>query len=240
MSRTSHAAGKVASVPEDRRVGVRELRQNASNVLRDVETLGSVTVTVSGRPAATLSPWVAPEPVTVAQFDGLLGATPSADHRRYELIAGALNVSPSPDFGHQRISRDLMVVLHGVTALLDLETVATWSWLIDDINCPEPDLLVVPDKAARGPRLVGATPLLVVEVTSTNRVEDLGRKRALYARAGAPAYWVVDRGARVLLVHVLDPATMTYPDPVSHAEGVAHIPTPFGDVEIDATSLLSG
>ena len=37
-------------------IGVRELRQNASEVLKDVEAGNSVTVTVAGRPVAQITP----------------------------------------------------------------------------------------------------------------------------------------------------------------------------------------
>lgn len=37
-------------------IGVRELRQNASEILRDVEAGHAVTVTVQGRPVAQLTP----------------------------------------------------------------------------------------------------------------------------------------------------------------------------------------
>ncbi len=37
-------------------IGVRELRQNASEILRDVEGGQAVTVTVQGRPVAQLTP----------------------------------------------------------------------------------------------------------------------------------------------------------------------------------------
>jgi prevent-host-death family protein len=38
------------------RVGVRELKQNASRVVRDVERYGPVVVTVNGRDAVVMSP----------------------------------------------------------------------------------------------------------------------------------------------------------------------------------------
>jgi prevent-host-death family protein len=37
-------------------IGVRDLRQNASEILRDVEAGQAVTVTVQGRPVAELTP----------------------------------------------------------------------------------------------------------------------------------------------------------------------------------------
>lgn len=43
-------------MPEPDEVGLRELRQNASDIVRRVEAGGTVTVTVSGRPAARIVP----------------------------------------------------------------------------------------------------------------------------------------------------------------------------------------
>ncbi|MDO5698237.1 MAG: type II toxin-antitoxin system prevent-host-death family antitoxin [Dermatophilus congolensis] len=49
-----------------RSIGVKELKQNASRVLAEVERDGEVEVTVSGRPVATIrplarsAPWVSP------------------------------------------------------------------------------------------------------------------------------------------------------------------------------------
>lgn len=41
---------------DDGTVGLRELRQNASELIRRVEAGETVTITVSGRPAAVLAP----------------------------------------------------------------------------------------------------------------------------------------------------------------------------------------
>jgi Uma2 family endonuclease len=47
----------------------------------------------------------------------------------------------------------------------------------------------------------GTDLLLAIEVSETTLARDLGGKAADYARAGVPAYWVVDLGGRV--VHVM-------------------------------------
>lgn len=66
-------------------------------------------------------------------------------------------------------------------------------------QAPIPDVMVV-DRACVGDLAVDGTPMLVVEVLSSNRDVDLVRKRALYAEAGCPNYWIVDPAAPAVLV----------------------------------------
>jgi Uma2 family endonuclease len=53
-------------------------------------------------------------------------------------------------------------------------------------------------------RYLTTPPHLVVEVLSDDRGRDLLRKFHLYARAGAPRYWVIDPEGPTIVVHVLD------------------------------------
>jgi Uma2 family endonuclease len=58
---------------------------------------------------------------------------------------------------------------------------------------PEPDVAVVAGKSLREYRQAHPqTALLVVEVADSSLAFDRGRKRALYARAGIPEYWVLN------------------------------------------------
>lgn len=220
-------------------VGARALKQNASAVLRDVAAFGEHVVTLQGRPVATLSPYAPLERISSAQFDALLEATPESDDRRYELLFGQLVVSPSPDFGHQRVAIEVLGLLRDAAEDAGLVVTMDWSWQIGPHDVPRPDVLVcapVPDSQKR----LLDTPALVVEVTSTNRDDDLARKRSLYAAAGAPAYWVVDRAQACLQVFTLDPSSMTYPEPsVYRADQGEHtVATPFGPVTLDVSRLL--
>ena len=47
------------------------------------------------------------------------------------------------------------------------------------------------------------TPLLVIEVLSSNRAHDLVTKFRKYAQAGLPRYWVVDPDARTVTAFAL-------------------------------------
>lgn len=125
---------------------------------------------------------------TVDDLDGL----PEDDGLRYELIDGALVVSPSPRPKHQRVSRELFLVLHGACPPgLEL-FFAPLDWQPDQWNSLEPDLLVVAkDDVVEGPL---TRPLrLAVEILSpSSRLRDTKLKYAKYAEGGVASYWIVD------------------------------------------------
>ena len=113
------------------------------------------------------------------------------DGLRYEVIDGALVVNPAPSWRHQRAADRLVQILSAGTPPGVL-AVSAPMWRIRLGQVPEPDVVVV-RREALGELAVEGTPLLVVEVlSSSNRDADLVRKRALYAEAGCPAYWIVD------------------------------------------------
>jgi Uma2 family endonuclease len=114
------------------------------------------------------------------------------DGHRYELLDGALLVTPSPNHAHQRCVLSLAVVLRDA-APPDLEVIiAPFDWLIGPRTSFEPDILVA-RRADIGERNLPLPPVLAVEVVSpsTRRI-DLVLKRDAYAAAGMPSYWIVD------------------------------------------------
>jgi Uma2 family endonuclease len=122
------------------------------------------------------------------------------DGRRYELLDGALLVTPAPGGRHQVVVGALYRMLWaarpaGTTVLVSP---------IDFVPRPEtvlqPDVVIVNQGEADQPRLTRA-PLLVVEVISpSSRTLDLGAKRYAYAEAGVAHYWVVDPESPIELV----------------------------------------
>lgn len=115
------------------------------------------------------------------------------DGNRYEVLDGALVVTPPPGTEHQTVVGELFVLLREAARPLGLRTfVAPVAWRIGPGQVPEPDLVVVTADSVT-PRAVERPPLLVVEVLSpTGRDRYLSEKRRIYARGGAPHYWIVD------------------------------------------------
>ena len=114
------------------------------------------------------------------------------DGLQYELAEGVLLVTPSPRPLHQRMAARLFKVLSSACpdhlevffAPLDVRPTRTTSL--------QPDVLVVRREDIGEESLMGM-PLLVVEVLSpSTRAKDVILKRALYADAGVPSYWLLD------------------------------------------------
>lgn len=124
---------------------------------------------------------------TTAQLHALPDKGP-----RSELIDGSIIVSPSATIDHNNVACWIATVL-GDSSPSDEFVIGTGqSVTIDDHNEPRPDVIVAPaDYLQQSPfPIVGAQ--LVVEVVSpTSVLRDTETKRALYARAGVPAYWIV-------------------------------------------------
>src|SRR3712207_1185901 len=125
------------------------------------------------------------------------------DRNRYEIIDGELFVTPAPSVVHQRavLRLALRLVPYLEAGRIGEAIIAPADVEIADDTMVDPDLFVVPPIVGRPPHswTEAERLLLVVEVLSptTARVDRV-RKRALYARARVPEYWIVDVDARVV------------------------------------------
>lgn len=120
-----------------------------------------------------------------------LEAIPDDGHR-YELIDGALIVTPAPSQRHQTMVGELYVLLHRACPP-DLKVLlAPFDVALADDTVVQPDLLVA-RRSDLTERDLPAPPLLAVEVLSpSTRHIDLSLKRARYEEAGCRSYWVLD------------------------------------------------
>lgn len=166
-----------------------------------------------------MSATIALGPYTV---DDLLRMREETDDR-LELIDGEVFVVPSPSDGHQTSS----VVLTGhfynqiMAPGLGRAFHAPFDLYLPSEQVVQPDLFVVLPDDDVDVRRDGAhgRPSLVVEIVSpSSRVQDRRRKRAMYARAGVPEYWLVDNAARNILV-LSDPVGGEYRTEMVYGDG---------------------
>ena len=140
------------------------------------------------------------EPVTADRF---MAERPD-DGRRHELIDGMEIVTPAPIPRHQVAARQLTLLLdRAVPAGLEV-LFAPVDWRVDEETVVEPDVLVV-DAGDLDGAFLTRTPYLVVEIASpSTAMLDRNLKRALYERAGVPAYWLLDLDGPMLTVLELE------------------------------------
>jgi Uma2 family endonuclease len=159
------------------------------------------------------------------------------DGRRYEVVDGALVVTPPPTQRHQLV---------GAVLLKQLLLACPPGWLVVyDWPLPlgtdgrVPDLAVVTADAPvsrpgtaypAGPEHVG---LLVEVVSPSSRKTDRFTKPGEYAEAGVPLFWRVETDPDLLLLaHRLGPGGY---EQVASVADRGPVPVPWGVLEVDLT-----
>jgi Uma2 family endonuclease len=158
--------------------------------------------------------------------------------QRFELIDGDLidKMGQNPPHSHAlRLLHAWLAKIFGVERIQVQQPVEA-APAERERSLPEPDFSVLAelkdDYGKRHPR--GDELLLAVEVADTTARYDATLKRDMYARAGVPEYWVLDIGARRLIVH-RHPAGGTFGEIDTLPEGAAVFA---GGVQIPVSELL--
>lgn len=115
------------------------------------------------------------------------------DGNRYEILDGALVMTPAPSTDHQSVLLRLCFFLDAPARDHNMRVLpAPTAWRIAPGQVPEPDVIVASrDMITR--RAVEGSPALVAEILSrSGRPRDLYEKRRIYAEGGAAWYWIVD------------------------------------------------
>lgn len=114
------------------------------------------------------------------------------DGHRYEIIDGVLIVSPAPNRWHQRVVRELILLL-GPNVPADLELLsAPFDVAVSDETVIQPDLIVA-SQADFTDRELPVAPLLAIEILSpSTRRHDLMVKHSVLEEFGCSSYWVID------------------------------------------------
>ena len=151
---------------------------------------------------------------------------PEEGVERYELLDGAILVTPGPGRRHQSVVLELAMLLrlHRPSGLV--VKIAPFAVVLSDDTELQPDVLLARQSDLTDQNLP-AVPLLVVEVLSpTTWHRDLGEKMAAYARAGVRHYWVLAPDVPSITIYQLE-GDDEYAE-FAHAEGTqpAHVTEP--------------
>jgi Uma2 family endonuclease len=164
------------------------------------------------------------------------------DGNRYEVIDGALHVSPPPSYRHQRVVVLLLLRLGAYVEQRRLGQVLTapLGVKLDDDTGVQPDLIFVSTArsdiiAERG--LEGAPDLVVEVLSPSTRARDRGVKMGRYAAARIPVYWIVDPVTCTIEEYSLG-ADEGYELAASLGAADVFRPTLFPGLEISRTDLL--
>ena len=117
------------------------------------------------------------------------------DGRRYELIGGAIVMTPAPIPGHQTFLLELAVVLRREVPPGHKLFITPIDYDLPDGHRVQPDVIIVPVESIGEKRLAGPALLIVEIVSPGSNVHDRITKRAVYEEAGVPAYWIIDPAA---------------------------------------------
>jgi Uma2 family endonuclease len=123
------------------------------------------------------------------------------DGARRELIDGVLHVTPSPAPTHQVLAARLLVALEE-SCPEHLHVSQANDVILSMQRLFIPDVLVTTDEAAeRDGKFIAKEVVLAVEIVSPgSQSMDRVLKPALYAKAGIPFYWLIERSGG-LTVH---------------------------------------
>lgn len=156
------------------------------------------------------------------------------DGVRSEYFGGQRVVVGFPSRRHQRI---VVALLDAIRPTLPdgAEALPSWGWSPTGVKEElGPDLMV--HTSDEDKRLTTSTPLLVVEVLSGNRRNDLVEKMFRYARWGAACYWTVDPRDHELVAHDLRDGMFHVA--AVHTAGTVTASYAGTDVELDLDALL--
>ncbi|WP_344962147.1 Uma2 family endonuclease [Streptomyces thioluteus] len=163
---------------------------------------------------------------------------------RVEILGGSIVVTPPPDLRHARALTGLTLAFSSAETEETLVVQGVGVWLPDGpFDHAIPDLAIVDADAERHPvektYYDPAAFRMVLEVTSTNYLQDIRTKVIAYAIAKIPVYVIVDRKKQCL--HVLtEPFANEFNNHRIYTSGDrAVLPTSIGaEIELDVADIL--
>ncbi len=123
------------------------------------------------------------------------------DDYRYEIVDGALHMTPSPLPEHNEIAVAVVNALRpslpeGWSATIDVDVILN----PDGRNARRPDVVVY-KRDRRRAKLRAEDAAIVIEIVSpSSKTEDRVTKPAQYAEAGISSYWRVEQESKLMVV----------------------------------------
>ena len=131
-----------------------------------------------------------------------------ADGRKYEIIEGALFMTPAPTTDHQKVSSNLERLFyeflnhHPDGEVYHAPTDVVFS--MTEVVQPDIFFVLKERKGIITKRNIVAAPDLTIEIASeSSGVTDRTTKKALYEKHGVKEYWIVDPYNKLVLLYVL-------------------------------------
>jgi Uma2 family endonuclease len=175
--------------------------------------------------------------LTLADYEAL------PDDQDYEIIDGALYMSPRARPGHQIVAAKFTHILMGHVLDHGLgEVIPDADLIVDDRNTYiSPDIMFFrADRIRNLDRndFIRLIPDLIVEILSPSSVDyDRRTKRQTYETLGVPHYWIADPRSHTVAENVLQPSGQ-YQQRVVGPDGPFR-PALFPNLEIDLTRIFA-
>lgn len=180
---------------------------------------------------------------TYDQFMAIAKSGLFKDGPHVELIDGVITDKMGQEFVHKYSLGTLLSALQVVFGS-ERFFYSQSTYRLSAKDAPEPDVIVFKGTYSdyrTGDPAIGEV-LLIVEVANTSVADDLTRKRAMYARAGIPEYWIVDvnrRGVWVLREPRSHEATWEQESFLPEGEAILPLHAPEGAEPIPISRFLA-
>ncbi|MEL6719743.1 MAG: Uma2 family endonuclease [Bacteroidota bacterium] len=131
----------------------------------------------------------------------------------YELINGKLEFMASPYDLHQLTLANLHLLVHSFVKKEKIGTVrfAPLDVHFDDKNVFQPDLMFISNERKDIiKKFIHGVPDLIVEVLSSNKKHDLGKKKEVYGEHNVLEYWAIDYEQKTLDLYINEERVMIF------------------------------
>jgi len=131
-----------------------------------------------------------------------------SDGKIYEIIGGKLFMTPAPTPKHQKISRNIEILMWDYVRKNKLGEVyyAPIDVTFDELNTVQPDLLYISRERSHIIKEKGifGAPDLIVEILSPHSINtDVKRKKQIYERFAVKEYWIVDTDEKKVEIYIM-------------------------------------